>query len=114
MNPPAPQHFPAINVEAERVLREVTKYPPLIIEYVKSGYEAGECHPNIEKHIMVHGGTQVYGWVVWESPPYEVKAEFHSIWQTPDGHLRDLTPPLHRGPSVVFAPADSGEVDRKT
>lgn len=51
------------------------------------------CHLNVPNHIKKHGGTQVYGWKVWNQERYGfVEAEFHSVWCNPDGQLVDITP----------------------
>lgn len=52
---------------------------------------AGECFPNVSRHVERAGGAVVYGWALWEWPNILVEAEFHSVWLN-EGILRDITP----------------------
>lgn len=51
-----------------------------------------ECFDIVEKHIQINGGKRVLGWVLWELPGLFIEAEFHAIWESPTGELKDLTP----------------------
>jgi len=42
--------------------------------------------------------------VIWEIPDWEIQLEFHSVWQSNQGSLVDLSPPLHGGTEVLFLP----------
>ena len=84
---------------------------PQIIPYRKvKGAIGGECFENVRSHIKKFGGEVVDGWAVWEFPPLEVQAEFHSVWETPEGDLVDITPPLHGGQKTTFLRGAPDEV----
>lgn len=51
-----------------------------------------ECFDIVEKHIQINGGKRILGWVLWELPSLFIEAEFHAIWESPTGELKDLTP----------------------
>src|ERR1700676_161605 len=61
------------------------------LPYTDYGYEAQECHVNVLHRVRHHGGKRVNGWVIWESQPFD-EAEFHCVWQNPEGDLIDVTP----------------------
>jgi len=52
----------------------------------------GDCFPWIEDYARTNGGMPVLGWAIWEYPKVFIEAEFHSVWQAPDGELHDLVP----------------------
>lgn len=82
---------------------------PVLVPYRKERFaRQGECFANVRQHVSKAGGEVVDGWVIWETPPLMVQAEFHSIWRNPTGHLVDITPPLHNGTSVTFIHAAAG------
>lgn len=51
-----------------------------------------ECFPNVERMVREHGGQQVNGWAIWQWANVLVEAEAHSVWQSPEGKLVDITP----------------------
>lgn len=54
-----------------------------------------ECFPNVARMVQEHGGQQINGWVIWQWTNILVEAEAHSVWQSPEGKLVDIT--LHEG-----------------
>lgn len=57
-----------------------------------------ECFPSVDKKILKSGGRRILGWQIWETPII-LQAEFHAVWESPDGCLIDITPkpiPLSR------------------
>lgn len=44
------------------------------------------------------------GWQLWEWPHVLVEAEFHAVWQSPQGQMIDLTPKPHQESTVLFVP----------
>jgi hypothetical protein len=66
--------------------------------------EAQQCFQNVASKIERHGGTRTVGWRIWERPGLYIEAEFHAIWQPPEGEPIDITP-LHDGEaSILFLP----------
>lgn len=51
-----------------------------------------ECFDTVDKYITEHGGTRILGWTLWELPGLFIEAEFHAVWESPTGELKDLTP----------------------
>lgn len=60
-----------------------------------------DCFPWIEEHAKTNGGMPVLGWAIWEYPKAFIEAEFHSVWQSPDGMLHDLVP-RHQPPIRIL------------
>lgn len=66
--------------------------PPAFVEIsAMPNAQPAHCHPNCASIVKERGGKVVYGWAFWEHPKY-LQAEFHSVWQTDDGKLIDITP----------------------
>ena len=42
------------------------------------------------------------GWAIWEYPKVFIEAEFHSVWQAPDGVLHDLVPRQQPPVRILF------------
>jgi len=63
-----------------------------------------ECFRIVPEQIRAYGGQQVTGWAIWEWPKVLVEAEFHAVWQRPDGSLVDITPREQYFPSILFLP----------
>ena len=66
--------------------------------------QAEDCHRNVAEKTRQDGGQACSGWVIWEIPDWEIQLEFHSVWQSNQGSLVDLSPPLHGGTEVLFLP----------
>ncbi|MCC8951694.1 SEC-C domain-containing protein [Bradyrhizobium sp. Arg62] len=63
----------------------------------------GECFHNVQAKVAKDGGSIAYGWLVWEWPRVFVEAEHHAVWSD-ERSLIDITPHIHREPSVLFLP----------
>jgi hypothetical protein len=63
-----------------------------------AGQPTNECFAIVEQQVAAHGGQQLTGWAVWELPGVFIEAEFHAVWQPPNGPLRCITP---RGPGFA-------------
>lgn len=68
---------------------------------------SGECFDTTAKQVIEHGGSSVFGWLIWEWPGILIEAEFHAVWQKPDGTLLDVTK-KDDGESVVLFIPDPG------
>ncbi|MDC7699567.1 hypothetical protein [Vogesella indigofera] len=63
-----------------------------------------ECFRIVPEQVQAHGGKQVTGWTIWEWPNVLIEAEFHAVWQRPDGTLVDITPRTQSFESILFLP----------
>lgn len=51
------------------------------------------CHLNVKEHVSIHGGKAVLGWQFRSyKDGLDYEAIRHSIWESPDGELVDITP----------------------
>lgn len=57
-----------------------------------TGKPLKECFSIVPEHIVANGGKEKFGWVIFELPRVWLEAEFHVVWERPDGKLIDLTP----------------------
>jgi len=55
------------------------------------GADPLQCFPVVEEFVAKNGGELCVGWRIWEWPEVMIEAEFHGVWQAPNGDLRDLT-----------------------
>ena len=100
---PTPREISPLVFEACRVA--VTNSNPVHVPVRLETYSKDEdCHRNVTEKVRRDGGRACYGWVIWEIPDWEIQLEFHSVWQSNQGRLVDLSPPLHGGPEVLFLP----------
>lgn len=63
-----------------------------------------ECLTIVPEHITKHGGKQKFGWCIHVWKGVLVEAEFHCVWETPEGNLVDLTPKKEHGDAIIFIP----------
>jgi hypothetical protein len=71
-----------------------------------AGAQPNDCVNVVASQIARRGGAAVTGWQIWEWPKVLVEAEFHVVWEAPDGVLHDVTPkptPYHIT-RIVFLP----------
>lgn len=59
------------------------------------------CHEVVRQHVVSHGGTQVFGWVLYDrrqdlyvrlARGQAAELVFHSVWQDGQGFLHDISP----------------------
>jgi len=62
-----------------------------------------ECIPNVKNKIKIDGGKEVLGWGIWKTDIL-IEAEFHSVWQSPSGILKDITPKQISVEKILFFP----------
>jgi hypothetical protein len=63
-----------------------------------------ECFPIVSEQIATLGGKQISGWFLLEIPGIWLEAEFHAIWERPDGVWVDITPRTLPFSKVLFLP----------
>ena len=68
------------------------------------GEPFNECFSIVPKQIAAHGGNQLTGWAIWEVPGIYIEAEFHAVWQRPDGQIVDISPRQIYFPCTAFLP----------
>jgi hypothetical protein len=68
-----------------------------------------ECFLIVPEHVIRYGGEQLIGWAIWEWKKVLLEAEFHTIWQSPDRSLIDLTPKDFPVSRILFLPDPSRE-----
>lgn len=65
------------------------------------------CFTIVQQQILTHGGSQITGWRIVEFTNIRLEAEFHVIWESPDGDLLDITPQEHNFSQTLFLPDPS-------
>lgn len=84
---------PRINSDTLEAARKVSSDSPFFINITPAPYaQYGDCHGNVAEAIKRHGGSVVDGWAISMAPKMWVELEFHSVWLTPAGKLKDITP----------------------
>ena len=61
-----------------------------------------ECFPNVERMVQEQAGQQINGWAIWQWANVLVEAEAHSVWQSPEGELIDITPHINGENEILF------------
>lgn len=88
------------------VLDAVPEYVPVAVQ---EWSRPRECFPNVERMVQEHGGQQINGWAIWQWANILVEAEAHSVWQSLEGELIDITPHDNGETEILFLP-DAGMV----
>jgi hypothetical protein len=60
-----------------------------------------ECISIVDQMVQEHGGKRILGWQIWKGP-YLIEAEFHAVWETPQGTLKDISVKKNQTPVIVF------------
>lgn len=64
----------------------------------------GWCCDGVRAKIATDGGSEVFGWTIWEWPQVLLTAEFHCVWKSDDGDLVDITPKPQHEERILFVP----------
>lgn len=64
----------------------------------------GWCFSNVADMVADKGGAPQHGWLIWLARGLWVNAEFHVVWQAPDGGLFDVTPKPDGESRIMFMP----------
>lgn len=78
--------------------------PVLLSVRPESFSRIAECFDNVASKIEKEGGEVVHGWLIWDWPGVFTEAEFHAVWKSPEGVVRDVTPTYDGEKQVVFLP----------
>jgi len=65
---------------------------------------ANDCFIHVAERVQAAGGSQVFGWSLWELPGVFVEAEAHSVWHRPTGEYLDIAPKNSETARVFFLP----------
>ncbi len=65
------------------------------------------CFTIVQQQVLTHGGRQITGWKMVEFTNVRLEAEFHVVWESPDGDLIDITPQEHNFSRTLFLPDPS-------
>ena len=76
-----------------------------------SNADVNDCFPVVERYVRDHGGSICYGWQIWEWSGVMVEAEFHAVWRSPTGELRDITPKQVSISQILFLPDPSRQYE---
>jgi hypothetical protein len=80
----------------------------LLMEYVKPrrfSPELANCHLNSRLQAKCEGGSVQSGWMIAQDEKFNfAEAIFHTVWRTPEGVLRDVTPRIDGEERVMFIP----------
>ena len=63
-----------------------------------------ECFTAVPKHIIRYGGKQRIGWRIHIWRKVLIEAEFHSVWESPEGKIIDITPKINKINFIIFLP----------
>lgn len=86
--------------------------PPFYVDVIPEPYALqNECFPNVQAKIMRDGGTYINGWAIWQWGNALIDAEAHSLWQSDDGRLVDITPHSYGEKQILFVPDTSVEFE---
>jgi hypothetical protein len=73
--------------------------------------EPNNCHRNVWCQIRHAGGGARHGWVLAQDKAQSfAEAIFHTVWQSPDGRLVDITPRKDLEKRLPFAPDDTRQI----
>lgn len=63
-----------------------------------------ECFTIVPEHIAAHGGKQKIGWCIHVWRKVLIEAEFHCVWESPEGKLIDTSPKIYQTDFIIFLP----------
>lgn len=86
------------------------KGPASYIEYSGDPYGRDWCHVSAKHKALTSGGRRIHGWALWAFGEVLV-GDHHSVWQSPEGKLIDVTPPKFGERRVLFVRDDSAVIE---
>lgn len=100
--------------KVDAALRVLLKYLELdetkiqLLKYSRPGSfipETRECHLNALCQQRLHHGAMQHGWVLAQDRMHTfTEAIFHTVWQSPEGKLVDVTPRPDGEKRLMFVP----------
>ncbi len=61
-----------------------------------------DCYQVVDSKVRKEGGKKIHGWAIWEWPRVMIDAEFHCVWESPDGKLVDISPRQFAFKKILF------------
>lgn len=79
---------------------------PVFLDVTPESYaQINECVAAVQQKISEEGGEEKLGWQIWAIPGVMIiEAEFHSVWVSPTGEMKDITPKQQGEQKVLFLP----------
>jgi hypothetical protein len=99
-----------INFQADQLIRALDLDPSSAVWmklFRASDFEPepGHCFVNCLVQQKLHQGDTLFGWMLWQDTTIQfAEAEFHCVWRSPDGALRDITPRVDGEKRICFVP----------
>lgn len=101
MDIPTPPHLDDPNFEKLLLMLDAEIDPIMIPVESHPDAVENECIVIVDRMVSERGGRRILGWQIWEGP-YLMEAEFHAVWETPDGSLKDVSKKRHPLRQIVF------------
>jgi hypothetical protein len=100
------------NIEAQHLRafcsEVVTTGVPIVARCIpRFDRPSNECFSLVEEQIREKSGSMIVGWAIWERPGVFIEAEFHAVWESPEGEFIDLSPRPLLFQHVLFLPDPS-------
>lgn len=72
-----------------------------------------DCFPVVAEQVADRGESLIIGWAIWELPGVFIEAEFHAVWQSPEGELIDIVPRTRPFTDIAFVPDASRQYENR-
>jgi hypothetical protein len=86
--------------------------PAVLLPYQDHGYGSDWCHVSAKHRAINEGGKRVHGWALWDFEGFIV-GDHHSVWETAEGELVDVTPPKCGADQVLFVRDDAAKIEEQ-
>jgi SEC-C motif len=88
----------------ELLLQLTAKESPVRVQHQpEPGAIESDCFPTVDRKAQQEGGRRILGWQIWQTKLL-IEAEFHAIWESPEGDLLDITPKPIALTHILFIP----------
>jgi hypothetical protein len=90
-----------------------SQHPVYLAVNAQQGARVNDCFPIVQDQVAARGGSMCCGWRIWEVPDLLLEAEFHAVWQDPNGILADISPTESGDEQVLFLADPSRQYEDK-
>jgi len=103
----------SIDDNVKRIINKIkTTEKPIYLDVTPESYaEINECMSSVKQKIEKEGGSVQLGWKIWQIPDIMIEAEFHAVWKSPYGTLKDITPKPENVRRILFVPDSKANYD---